>query len=86
MYCHQRETKNKKIMSTNNNTIAKTMYTIENYFSGDSKEWCHLIRNQYGSIFCRVYIKDFSHTEDKFLLAYYAAKEIVENLNNSICY
>ena len=62
------------------------MYTIQNYFSVDPKEWCHLIVNQYGNIFCRVYIKDFENTADKYLLANNAAKEIVENLNNSISY
>lgn len=65
----------------------KTQYTIENYFIGNAKDWCHLIRSQYsGNIFCRVYIKDFEDTADKFLLAHNAAKEIVENLNNSISY
>ena len=74
------------IMNNNTMLTEKEMYTIENYFIGDFKEWCHLIRNKYGNIICRIYIKDFQHTHDHFLLAHFAAKEIVENLNNSISY
>ena len=76
------------ILNHNNKTQKNnnTMFTIEKYFSGNANEWCYLIRNQYGNIFCRVYTRDFSHSDDPYLLAYNAAKEIVENLNNSISY
>ena len=63
----------------------KFKYTMEDYFVGNTNDWCHLIRSEYsGRVICRVYIKDFQDTHDKYLLAYHAAKGILEDLNNAI--